>query len=87
MHIPELSGITVDIEGYRNIRSSHVENGISKSKWRRNPNQKRRNIWPKLRTRGPANLGTFVSLLKEITSLNVPYVEVILVLGMEKKII
>ena len=29
MHIKEISGITVDIEGYRNIRSSHVENGVS----------------------------------------------------------
>ena len=77
----------MDIEGCRNIGSSHVENGISKSKWRRNPNQKRRNIWLNLRTRGPENLVTFVSLLKEITSLNVSYVEVILVLGMEKKII
>ena len=87
MHITEFSGITVNIEGYRNNGSSHVENGISKSKWRRNPNQKERNIWLDLRTRGPANLGTFVSLLKEITSINVPYVEVILVLGMEEKII
>ena len=77
----------MDIEGDRNIGSSDVENGISKSKWRGNPNQKRRNIWLNLRTRGPANLVTFVSLLKEITSLNVSYVEAILVLGMEDKII
>ena len=30
MHVTELGGITLDIEGYRNIRSSDVENGISK---------------------------------------------------------
>ena len=49
--------------------------------------KKRRNIWLNSRARGPANLGTFVSLLNEITSLNVPCLGVILVLDMEEKII
>ena len=83
MHVTELGGITLDIEGYRNIRSSDVENGISKKA----RESKKRNIWLSLRTRGPANLGTFVSLLNEITSLNVPCLGVILVLDMEEKII
>ena len=83
MHITELGGITLDIEvieifAFRTWKMEYQ---------RRHPNKRRRNIWLNLRTRGPANLGTFVSLLNEITSLNVPRLGVILVLDMEEKII
>ena len=50
MHVTGLGGFTLDIEGYRNIRSSDVENGISKKA----PESKKKKYLVKIKSPWPS---------------------------------
>ena len=87
MYIIELSGIMVDIEGYQNIRSLHVENGNVKIKVAEEPASKKKKHLVKFKDSWPSKFSYIHKSSKGDNFAHCTVCRSVLVLDMEEKII